>query len=180
MKADRLHKFNSLALPKFVKYKNKVKKTFFEYSCVHHEDVKIVLYSIQCHRTLQVAVRCTILSQLLLVGSVYFCSCLVCIVVAVLCVLLQLSCLNFCSSFVCIVVVVLCVLLQLWCVFLQLSCVYCCSCLLCIVVILCLFVVVCVYGCFYFRCRTAGLKSVFGRSCDRPSQHLFFLDSLCL
>jgi len=26
MKADRLHKFNSLALPKFVKYKNKVTK----------------------------------------------------------------------------------------------------------------------------------------------------------
>jgi len=29
------------------------------------------------------------------------------------------------------------------------------SCLVC-VVILCVFVVLCVYCCFYFRCRTAG------------------------
>jgi hypothetical protein len=36
------------------------------------------------------------------------------------------------------------------------SCVFCCSCLVCIVVILYVFVVVCVYYCFYFRCRTAG------------------------
>ena len=33
---------------------------------------------------------------------------------------------------------------------------------------------------FYFRCRTAGQKSVFGRSCDRPPRHRFFLVSLCL
>ena len=33
---------------------------------------------------------------------------------------------------------------------------------------------------FYFRCRTAGQKSVFGRSCDRPPRHGFFLVSLCL
>ena len=32
----------------------------------------------------------------------------------------------------------------------------------------------------YFRYRTAGYKSVLGRSCDRPSRHRFFLDSLCL
>ena len=63
------------------------------------------------------------------------------------------------------------------------------SCLVCIVV-----VVLCVYSChlmcicctmcvllfFYFRCRTAGYKSVFGRSCDRPPRHRFFLVSLCL
>ena len=33
---------------------------------------------------------------------------------------------------------------------------------------------------FYFRCRTAGQKSVSGRSCDRPPRHRFFLVSLCL
>ena len=33
---------------------------------------------------------------------------------------------------------------------------------------------------FYFRCRTAGYKSVFGRSCDRPPRHKFFLFPLCL
>jgi len=33
---------------------------------------------------------------------------------------------------------------------------------------------------FFFRCRTAGYKSVFGRSCDRPYRHRFFLVSLCL
>jgi len=59
------------------------------------------------------------------------------------------------------------------------------SCLVCIVVVvLCVFVVlcvcVCVCSCFYFRCRTAGYKSVFGRSCDWPSRHRFFLVSLCL
>jgi hypothetical protein len=32
----------------------------------------------------------------------------------------------------------------------------------------------------YFRCQTAGYKSVFGRSCDRPPSHRFFLVSLCL
>ena len=31
-----------------------------------------------------------------------------------------------------------------------------------------------------WRCRTAGKRSVFGRSCDRPPRHRFFLVSLCL
>ena len=34
--------------------------------------------------------------------------------------------------------------------------------------------------CSYFRCRTAGWKSVSGRCCDRPPRHRFFLVSLCL
>ena len=46
--------------------------------------------------------------------------------------------------------------------------------------VLCVFVVLCVYCCFYFRCRTAGWKSVFGSSCDRPHRHGVFLVSLCL
>jgi len=73
--------------------------------------------------------------------------------------LLVLSCLlcKCCWLTVCIVVVVLCVLL---------SYVYLLYCV-CIAV-------------FYIRCQTAGLKSVFGRSCDRPSRHRFFLVSLCL
>ena len=62
----------------------------------------------------------------------------------------------------------------------ELSCVYCCSFLVYIVVILCVFVVLFVYCCFYFRRRTAGWKSVFGRSCDRPPRHRFFLVFLCL
>ena len=33
---------------------------------------------------------------------------------------------------------------------------------------------------FYFRCRTAGCKLVFGRSCDWPSRHRFYLVSLFL
>jgi len=37
----------------------------------------------------------------------------------------------------------------------------------------------CVLFFFYFKCRTAGYRSVFGRSCDRPSRHRFFLVSLC-
>ena len=45
---------------------------------------------------------------------------------------------------------------------------------------LCVFVALCVYCCSYFRCWTAGQKSVSGRSCDRPPQHRFFLVSLCL
>ena len=49
---------------------------------------------------------------------------------------------------------------------------------LCVLFILCVFVVLCVYFCFTLD---AGLlaKSVFGKSCDRPSQHRFFLVSLC-
>ena len=62
----------------------------------------------------------------------------------------------------------------------KISCVYCCSCLVCIAIILCVFAVLCVYSCFHFRWRTTGQKSVFGRSCDRPSRHRVFLVSLCL
>ena len=40
--------------------------------------------------------------------------------------------------------------------------------------------VLCVYYCLYFRCRTAGYKSVLGRSCDRPPRRRFFSVSLCL
>ena len=62
------------------------------------------------------------------------------------------------------------------------------SCLLCVVVVvlcelLSSYVYLLYYVCiavFYFRCRTAGYKSVFGRSCDRPPGHRFFLVSLCL
>jgi len=43
--------------------------------------------------------------------SVYYCSCLVCIVVVVFCLLFWLSCVIVVSCLVCIVVVVLCVLL---------------------------------------------------------------------
>jgi hypothetical protein len=67
MKADRLHKLNSLALPEFGKYENKLTKEMFRAPCAHHQEVKIVLYNIWCHHTLEVAVRCTVLSQLLLV-----------------------------------------------------------------------------------------------------------------
>ena len=58
--------------------------------CPYHQEVKILLYSIWCHHTLEVAVRCTVLSHLLLVGCVYCCSCLV--LLQIICVLLQLSC----------------------------------------------------------------------------------------
>jgi len=60
-------------------------------------------------------------------------------------------------QFVCIVVVVLCVLLS------YVYLLYCAD-----------------IAFFYFRCRTAGYKSVFGRSRDRPSRHRFFLISLCV
>ena len=73
-----------------------------------------------------------------------------------------------------------CILRCLVCI--VVSCLVCIvvSCLVCIVVILCVFVVLRVYCCFYFRCWTTGQKSVFGRSCDRPPRHRFFLVSLCL
>jgi len=51
---------------------------------------------------------------------------------------------------------------------------------ICICCTLYVFVVLCVYCCSYFRCQTAGWKSVSGRSCDWPPQHRFFLVSLCL
>ena len=67
--------------------------------------------------------------------------------------------LNLFSRLFVTVVVLLCVVL--------LSCVYCY--LMCIVVL-------CVYCCLtYFSCRTAGYKSVFGRSCDRPPRPQVFL-----
>ena len=62
-----------------------------------------------------------------------------------------------------IVVVVLCLLLSsyvylLYYVCIAVSCLVCIvvSCLVCIVVILCVFAVLCVYCCFYFRRQTAG------------------------
>jgi len=63
-----------------------------------------------------------------------------------------------------------------------LVCNCCCLAVCIVVVILCVIVVLCVHCCFfsYFRCRTAGQKSVLGRSCDRPPRHRFFLVSLCL
>ena len=51
---------------------------------------------------------------------------------------------------------------------------------ICICCTLCVFVVLCVYCCSYFRCRTAGWKSVSGRSCDQPPRHRFSLVSLSL
>ena len=125
----------------------------------------------------------------------YCCSCRVYCCLFVLYVLLQLSCVYccqlscvyFCSCLVCIVVVV--------CIVVYLSCMYCCSCLV-FTVVSCLVCIVVVVLCvllsymyllyyvgisiFYFRRRTAGQKSVFGRSCDRPPRHRFFLVSLCL
>ena len=59
-----------------------------------------------------------------------------------------------CICLACIVVIL--------CVFVYLICI-CCT--------LCVFVLLCVYCCSYYRCRTAGLKSVTGRSCDRPPRH---------
>ena len=82
----------------------------------------------------------------------------------------ELSCVYCCSLYFKVSFVYCC----------ELSCVCCCSCLVCIVVILRVFAELCVYCCFYFRCRTAGCKSVFGRFCDRPPRHRFFLVSVCL
>jgi len=53
------------------------------------------------------------------------------------------------------------------------SCAYCCH-------LMCICCTMCVHCCFYFICRTAGYKSVFGRSCERSPRHRFFLVSLCL
>ena len=83
--------------------------------------------------------------------------CLVCIVV---------------SCLVCISVVVLCVLLLVVCIAVVAMCV-----LLSSYVYLLYYVGIAV---FYFTCRTAGYKSVIGRSCDRPPRHRFFLVSLCV
>ena len=70
------------------------------------------------------------------------------------------------------------------CVFVYLICICCTLCvfvyLICICCTLCVFVVLCVYCCSYFRCQTAGQKSVPGRSCEQPPRHRVFLFSLCL
>jgi hypothetical protein len=81
---------------------------------------------------LDMCIFVVLLCVLLLVGHVYFCSCLVC------------NCCWFarvyCSSYLMCIVLI---------------------CLVCIVVVVCIVVMcicctVCVYCCFYFRCRTAG------------------------
>ena len=90
----------------------------------------------------------------------YILRCLVCIVVSsLLCIVV--------NCLVCIVVVVLCLLLLVVLCVLLSSYVYLLYC-----------VGIAVF--FNFGCRTAGYKSVFGRSCDRPPRHRFFLVSLCL
>ena len=96
----------------------------------------------------------TVLSYL---GIFTFCTCCILICLLFIVASFKLSLCNCCWLAVCIVVVVLCVLL---------SYVY-------------LLYYVSIAG-FYFRCRTAGYKSVFGRSCERPPRHRFFLVSLCL
>ena len=67
--------------------------------------------------------------------------------------------------------VILCVFVLSYVYLLYLTCI-CCA--------LYVFVVLCAHCCSYFRCRTAGQKSLFGRSCDRLPRHRFFLVSLCL
>jgi len=110
---------------------------------------------------------------------VYSCSCLVFIVVVVLCVLL-LVVLCVLLLVVCIVVlyvlllVVLCVVVVVLFVLLP-SYMYCCT----MYALYALLYNVCITV-FFFRCRTAGYKSVFGRSCDRPPRHRFFSVFLCL
>jgi len=80
-----------------------------------------------------------------------FASCLVCIVVSCL-VYIVVSCLVYIvvSCLVCIVFSFLVCIVVSCLVFIVVSC------LVCIVVILGVFVVYCVYCCFYFRCQTAG------------------------
>jgi len=62
------------------------------------------------------------------------------------------------------------------CVIFVVGRVYYCSCLVYVL----LSYVYLLYFFFYFRRRTAGYKSVFGKSCDRPPRHGFFLVSLYL
>jgi len=85
---------------------------------------------------------------------------------------------TFCTC--CILICLVCIVVSCL-VYIVVSCLVCIvvSYLVCIVVI-CVFAVLCVYCCFYFRFQTAGWKSVFRRSCDRPPRHRFFLVSLCL
>jgi hypothetical protein len=51
MNTDRLHKFNTLALPKFGKNEKKLTKNMLRAPCPYHQEVKIVLYSIWYHHT---------------------------------------------------------------------------------------------------------------------------------
>ena len=73
------------------------------------------------------------------------------------CILRCLVCIVV-SCLVWIVVVILCVLLSSYVYLLYYVCI----------------------AVFYFRCRTTGEKSVFGRSCNRSPRHRFFLVTLCL
>ena len=81
-------------------------------------------------------------------------------------------------------VVLLCVFVVLLCVFVVLRCICLLLCvfvvLRCICFTVCVFFVLCVYCYSYLICRTAGQKSVSGRSCDRPPRHRFLSVSLCL
>ena len=88
----------------------------FRAPCAHHQGVKIVLYSIWCHHTLEVAVRCTVLSQLLLVGRVYCCSCLVYCCSCLVCIFVGVL---YCYSCLVSIVVMFCVsaLLYVYCCF---------------------------------------------------------------
>ena len=102
MKADCLHKFNSLALSKFGKYKNKLRNICFE----HY--VLIIRMSKLYNTSSGVITLCRWLSGAQ--SSFSYSWLAMCIVVDVLCVLL-LSCVYCCSFLVRIFVVVLCVLL---------------------------------------------------------------------
>ena len=87
---------------------------------------------------------------------------------------------TWCFFLMCIFVNCICraCIVVIFCVFV-LSYVYLLY-LICICCTLCVFLVLRVYCCSYFRCRTVGQKSVSGRSSDRPPRHRFFLFSLCL
>ena len=100
-----------------------------------------------------------------------FCTC--CILRCLVCIVV--------SCLVCIIAIVLCVLL-LFVLCVLLLVVLCVMLLVFLCVLLSSYVYLLYYVCiavFYFRCPTAGYKSVFGRSCNRPPRHRFFLVSLC-
>ena len=89
-------------------------------------------------------------------GVFAFCTC--CILICLVCIVAVLSCLVCHCCWLAFVLLQLCVLLSSYVYLLYYVCI----------------------AVFQFRCRTAGQKSVFGRSCDLPSRHRFFLVSLCL
>jgi hypothetical protein len=94
-------------------------------------------------------------------------------------VLSYLGVFIFCTCRI-IICLVLSLILSLVCDCCWFDRVYCCGCLVWLLLShLYLLYYVCI-AVFYFRCRTAGQKSVFGRPCDRPPQHRFFSVSLCL